>query len=133
MLMYWQNVANWIVDQSTACHITVHSNLYSVVCNCFGFIYRNSLGSRIRDVDVFWYKTEIKSVYFLQLCFIALIVCDFMVYPDPKCFIFKTKNGLIYFSEDEGWFFLILCYRLFFLRSIAQYFTQIFMNCFISS
>ena len=28
-----------------------------------------------------------------------------MVYPDPKFLIFKTKNGLIYFSEDGGWFF----------------------------
>jgi hypothetical protein len=28
-----------------------------------------------------------------------------MVYPDPKFLISKTKNGLIYFSEDGGWFF----------------------------
>ena len=26
-----------------------------------------------------------------------------------------------------------LCYKLFFLRSIAQFFTQIYMNCFDSS
>ena len=39
----------------------------------------------------------------LTLCnckyLIALIVCDCMVYPDPKFLIFKTKNGLIYFSD----------------------------------
>ena len=29
-------------------------------------------------------------------------VCDCIVYPDPKCLIFKTKNGLIYFSENGG-------------------------------
>jgi hypothetical protein len=31
-------------------------------------------------------------------------VCDCIVYPDPKFLIFKTKNGLIYFSEDGGLF-----------------------------
>ena len=33
---------------------------------------------------------------------LCAIVCDCMVYPDPKFLIFKTKNSLIYFSEDEG-------------------------------
>ena len=61
-------------------------------------------------MDAFWYKTEIKIIYFVQLCLIALIVCDCMVYPDPNFLIFQTKNGLICFSEDEDWFFLILCY-----------------------
>ena len=37
------------------------------------------LGPRIRDVEAFWYKTEIKIIYFVQLC---LIVFDYMVYPD---------------------------------------------------
>ena len=63
------------------------------------------LGSRIRDVEAFWYKTEIKIIYFVQLCLIALIVCDSIVYPGPKYLIFKTKNRLIYFSEEGGWFF----------------------------
>ena len=44
------------------------------------------LGSRIRDVEVFWYKTEIKIIYFVPLC---LIVSDCMVYPDPKLNIKK--------------------------------------------
>ena len=30
-------------------------------------------------------------------------------------------------------FFVLPMYRLFFLRSIAQFFTQIYMNCFVSS
>ena len=34
------------------------------------------LGSRIQDVEAFWYKTEIKIIYFVQLCLIALIGCD---------------------------------------------------------
>ena len=38
------------------------------------------LGSRIRDVEAFCYKTEIKIIYFVPLC---LIVSDCMVYPDP--------------------------------------------------
>ena len=33
------------------------------------------LDSRIREVEAFWYKTEIKIIYFVQLCSIALIVC----------------------------------------------------------
>ena len=50
------------------------------------------LGSRIRDMEALLYNTEIKIIYFVQLCLIL-----------------KTKNGLIYFSEDEGLlFFLIL-------------------------
>ena len=44
-------------------------------------------------------------MYFVQLCLIVLIVCDFMVYRDLKFLISKTKNGLIYFSEDEADFF----------------------------
>ena len=42
------------------------------------------LGSRIRDLEAFWYKTEIKIIYFVPLCLIVLIVSDCMVYPDPK-------------------------------------------------
>ena len=38
-------------------------------------------------------KTEIKIVYFVQLCLIALIVCDCMVYRDTKFLIFKTKQA----------------------------------------
>ena len=30
--------------------------------------------------------------------------------PDPKFFIFETEKGFIYFSEDGGWYFMILCY-----------------------
>ena len=44
------------------------------------------LGSRIEDVEAFWYKSEIK-----------IIVFDYIVYPDPKFFISKTKNSLIFF------------------------------------
>ena len=48
------------------------------------------LGSRIRDVEAFWYKTEIKMIYFVPLC---LIVPDCMVYPDPKKYQkLKIKN-----------------------------------------
>ena len=39
-------------------------------------------------METFWYKTEIKIIYFVQLCLIVLIVSDFMVYPDPKVLIF---------------------------------------------
>ena len=38
------------------------------------------IGSWIRDVEAFWYKTEVKIIYFAPLC---LIVYDFMIYPDP--------------------------------------------------
>ena len=32
--------------------------------------------SRIWDMEAFWYKTEIKIIYFVPLCFILLIVYD---------------------------------------------------------
>ena len=47
------------------------------------------LGPRIQDVEAFWYKTEIKIIYFVPLC---LIVFDVMVYSDPQFLIFKTKK-----------------------------------------
>ena len=50
------------------------------------------LGSRIRDVEAFWYKTEIKIIHFVPLCLIVLIVSDCMVYLDPKFLIFKKSK-----------------------------------------
>ena len=91
------------------------------------------LVTRIRDVEAFWYKTEIKIIYFVPLCLILLIlliVSDCIVYPDPKFLIFKRyqkldiknlgsgqtiqsdtikklKNGLIVFLRLEADFFLL--------------------------
>ena len=47
------------------------------------------LGPRIRDVEAFWYKTEIKIIYFVPLC---LIMFDRTAYPDPRVLIFKTRK-----------------------------------------
>ena len=55
-----------------------------------------SLGSRIQDVEAFWYKTEIKIIYFVPLCLNVLIVSDCMVYPDPKFLIFKKISKIEY-------------------------------------
>ena len=52
------------------------------------------LGSRIRDVEAFWYKTEMKIIYFVPLCLIVLIVSDCMVYPNPKFLIFKKYQKI---------------------------------------
>ena len=72
------------------------------------------LGPRIRDVEAFWYKTEIKIIYFLPLfdC-----VWSYMVYPDPKFLIFKTKKCPCFFLRLEA-FFSILCYRARHLQQI---------------
>ena len=51
---------------------------------------------RIRDVEAFSYKAEIKIIDFVPLCLIVLIVSD------------GTKN---YETAAYGWFFLILCYQ----------------------
>ena len=59
----------------------------------------NWLGPRIRDVEAFWYKIEIKIIYIVPLC---LIVFDFMVFPDPKFSIFTTKKQPHLFSEVRG-------------------------------
>ena len=66
------------------------------------------LGLRIRDVEAFWYKTEIQIIYFVPLC---LIVSDRKVYPDPKFLIFKTKKWPHFFFWGYMLFFLILCYH----------------------
>ena len=70
------------------------------------------LGSRIRDVEAFWYKREIKIIYFVQLCLIVWFTLTL------NFWYLKLKNGLIYFSEDGGWFFLILCYHARHLQQI---------------
>ena len=48
----------------------------------------------------------------MQLC---LLVFDFMVYPDPKVFIFKTKNRLMVEAD-----FLVLCCHARHLQQIHQ-------------
>ena len=57
-----------------------------------GLLYKKleiGLGPRIRDMEAFWYKTEIKIIYFVPLC---LIVSDCMVYPDPKFKKYQKLN-----------------------------------------
>ena len=44
----------------------------------------------IQDAEVFWYKTEIKILYIVQLC---LIVCDCMVYSDPTFLIARLARS----------------------------------------
>ena len=36
----------------------------------------SGLGSRIRDVEAFWYKTVMKIIYYVPMCLIVLIVSD---------------------------------------------------------
>ena len=60
------------------------------------------LGPRIRDMEAFWYKTEIKIIYFVPFC---LIVFDLMVYHDPKFLILKTKRRPHFFLRLEADFF----------------------------
>ena len=52
------------------------------------------LGSRIRDVEAFWNKTEIKIIYFVRLCVIVWFTLTL------NFWYVKLKNGLIFFS---GW------------------------------
>ena len=54
----------------------------------------NLLGPRIQNVEAFWYKIEIKIIYIL-----CAVVFDFIVYPDPKFLIFKTKNRPNFLSQ----------------------------------
>ena len=46
------------------------------------------------------------------------IVCDCMVYLDPKFLICKTWKWPNFFFDVEGWFFFISCYHLKRLRKI---------------
>ena len=52
------------------------------------------LGPRIQDVEVFWYKTEIKIIYFVPLCLIVLIVSDCIRYNQKTT---KVQKELIFF------------------------------------
>ena len=52
---------------------------------------KSSPGSRIQDVKVFWFKTEIK-----------IIVFDCVVCPDPNFLIFKTKKMATFITELEA-------------------------------
>ena len=53
--------------------------------------YTLKIGSRIRDVEAFYTKTEIKIIYFVPLFLIVFILFDCIVYPDPK-FLKNNKN-----------------------------------------
>jgi hypothetical protein len=80
--------------------LQIFSILCSVTFEGHGYFLRKleikpcRLGPRIRDMEAFWYKTEIKIIYFVPLCLIGL---DFIVYPNPKFLIFKTKNQPLFF------------------------------------
>ena len=68
------------------------------------------LGSRIRDVKAFWYKTVI--IYFVRWCWLCVIVWFTLTL---NFLYLKLKNGLVFF-----WFFLILCYHARHLQQIEQ-------------
>ena len=55
------------------------------------------LGSRIRDVEAFWYKTEIKIIYFVRLYGLPSA--------DPKFLIFKTEKRPHFFLRLKADFF----------------------------
>ena len=115
--------------------IFINSYLYENVCNrplsygqksseiTFAFyilleIKPCRLGPRIRDVEAFWYETEIKIIYFVPL--LCLIVFDRMVYPDPKFFIFKTKKQPHFFSEVRGCFLLMRYQKIKFIMFLPK-------------
>ena len=60
------------------------------------------LGSRIRDLKAFWYKTEI--IYFVWLCWLCVIVWFTLTL---NFWYLKLKNGLIFFW---GWRLIFLSY-----------------------
>ena len=59
-----------------------------------------------------------------QYNLLCVIVCDCMVYPDPKFLIFKTKKCSHFFSEAGGWFFFtpMLSRKTFATNSLKQTF-----------
>ena len=57
-------------------------------------------GSRIQDVEEFWYKTDN-----IIIVFDCVWVFDPMVYPGPKFLISITKKLPPFFSEVRGCFF----------------------------
>jgi hypothetical protein len=74
------------------------------------------LVSRIRDVEAFWYKTEIKIIYFVPLCLILLVVSDcihsFFKYQKLRVVLnhchqtqSKTKKTASFFLRLEADFF----------------------------
>ena len=62
-------------------------------------------GSNFYESDVILIQNRNKNNL---LC---TIVCDCMVYPEPKFLISKTKKTASFFFEVGGWFFLIPCYH----------------------
>ena len=64
-----------------------------------------------------WYKTEIKIIYSVQLCLIALIVCDSW-FTLTHFFIFKTKNSLIDWLKEADFFDPKLLHKAFATNSL---------------
>ena len=57
-----------------------HNESYNYNNNRLLEIKPAGLVSRIRDVEAFWYKTELKIIHIVPLCLILLIVSDFIVF-----------------------------------------------------
>ena len=60
------------------------------------------LGSRIRDVEAFWYKTEIKIIYFVRLCVLVWFTLTL------NFWYVKPKKRPHFFSEFGSWFYFDL-------------------------
>ena len=58
------------------------------------------LGSRIRDMEAFWYKTDIKIIYFVQLCLIVwfTLTLNFLYWK-------LKKASSIFLRIEADWFF----------------------------
>ena len=83
----WDSIKNqWYVKESKYI-------LYVLEINPCG------LGSSIRVVEAFWYKKEIKIIYFVQLCLIVWFTLTL------NFWYVKLKNGLIFFLWLEADFF----------------------------
>ena len=83
--------------------------------------------ARNQDVEAFWIKIDSKIIYFVQLCLIALIVCDCTVYPDSR-FLIQKRASFIFLRMEANFF--VLCYHASHLQQIAVKFC---VGCMVDS
>ena len=79
--------------------ITIFGTIFKLVKMNFKLIKPSGLDPRIRDVEAFWYKTEIKIIYFVSLCLILRFTLTLNVW------YIETKKRSHFFLRLEANFF----------------------------
>ena len=119
--MMWLIVIGW----STVLATSLISFCYTIVqllWNCWLEVKPCGFGSRMQDVETFWYKTEIKIVYFVTLGLIVLILWFTLTLAINICQILMRSFLIIVLLYTIKWQAVLFNFELFGLKVTASNF-----------